>query len=299
MAAINFPDSPSVNDVFTAGTSTWKWTGVAWETVGYDYAIGATGPTGPTGPTGATGPTGPTGLQGATGETGPTGATGATGAGYDSTTSTTSLSVATGSKAFTVTNIGAFAAGMRVRVVYQTSPATYMEGLIASIVGSVITVTVTTVSGSGTFATWKFTVMGATGSTGSTGPTGPTGAASTVAGPTGPTGSTGATGPGVPTGGTTGQILAKIDGDNYNTQWVDDTAGAVSLTDLTDVTTPTPANGEVLFYDGSVNAWVNTSFLELLVAFGVTSGDGGSYNTTEFAGTIDGGLYNTTEFING
>jgi hypothetical protein len=38
MAAINFPDSPSVNDVFTAGTSTWKWTGVAWETVGFDGA---------------------------------------------------------------------------------------------------------------------------------------------------------------------------------------------------------------------------------------------------------------------
>jgi hypothetical protein len=39
-------------------------------------------------------------------------------------------------------------------------------------------------------------------------------------GPTGPTGSTGATGPGVPVGGTTGQILAKSSGTDYATQWV-------------------------------------------------------------------------------
>jgi hypothetical protein len=30
MAAIDFPNSPTVNDVFTAGNSTYKWTGTAW-----------------------------------------------------------------------------------------------------------------------------------------------------------------------------------------------------------------------------------------------------------------------------
>lgn len=30
MAAIDFPNSPAVNDVFTAGNSTYKYTGVAW-----------------------------------------------------------------------------------------------------------------------------------------------------------------------------------------------------------------------------------------------------------------------------
>jgi hypothetical protein len=58
---INFPDSPSVNDLFTVGDRTWEWTGTAWDTVEQIIA----GPTGPTGPTGATstvtGPTGPTG----------------------------------------------------------------------------------------------------------------------------------------------------------------------------------------------------------------------------------------------
>jgi hypothetical protein len=41
--------------------------------------------------------------------------------------------------------------------------------------------------------------------------------------PRGDTGATGATGAGVAVGGTTGQVLAKIDGTNYNTQWVNQT----------------------------------------------------------------------------
>jgi len=36
----------------------------------------------------------------------------------------------------------------------------------------------------------------------------------------GPTGATGATGAGVPVGGTAGQVIEKIDGTDYNTQWV-------------------------------------------------------------------------------
>jgi hypothetical protein len=55
---------------------------------------------------------------------------------------------------------------------------------------------------------------GATGSTGSQGATGATGAQ-------GSTGATGSAGPGVASGGTEGQVLAKIDGTNYNTQWID------------------------------------------------------------------------------
>lgn len=42
---------------------------------------------------------------------------------------------------------------------------------------------------------------------------------------TGPQGPQGNPGQGVPTGGTTGQVLAKIDGTNYNTQWVTPSAG--------------------------------------------------------------------------
>lgn len=49
--------------------------------------------------------------------------------------------------------------------------------------------------------------------------------------PAGATGATGATGAGVPAGGSAGQVLEKIDGTDYNTQWATPTGG--SGTDLT------------------------------------------------------------------
>jgi len=83
MPAIDFPNSPSVNDTHTVGNRVWKWNGTVWEVVRstVPYSTGATGPTGPTGPTGSTGATGTTGstVTGPTGPTGPTGSTGATG----------------------------------------------------------------------------------------------------------------------------------------------------------------------------------------------------------------------------
>lgn len=43
---IDFPDSPLVNDTFTANGTTWIWTGEVWRTVGTTTAVGPTGPTG-------------------------------------------------------------------------------------------------------------------------------------------------------------------------------------------------------------------------------------------------------------
>ena len=93
---------------------------------------------------------------------------------------------------------------------------------------------------------------GDTGATGAQGPTGPTG----PQGPTGATGATGATGPqgpqgeqgeqgpagiGVPSGGTTNQILAKTDNLDYNTKWMDLSAENTSFdnTGLTYITEST------------------------------------------------------------
>ena len=79
--AIDFPDSPTLNQVFAVGTNSWTWNGSRWNVV----RTGITGPTGPqgaqglTGATGPAGPQGPQGLQGATGATGPQGATGPAG----------------------------------------------------------------------------------------------------------------------------------------------------------------------------------------------------------------------------
>ncbi|MFN9956917.1 MAG: hypothetical protein ACK55I_27765, partial [bacterium] len=73
MAAIDFPNSPSVNDTHTVGDRTWKWNGSVWAVVrATDLLVGPTGATGPTGANGQTGATGNTGAAGATGNTGPT-----------------------------------------------------------------------------------------------------------------------------------------------------------------------------------------------------------------------------------
>ena len=47
-------------------------------------------------------------------------------------------------------------------------------------------------------------------------------------GPQGPTGATGANGQGVPVGGSTGQVLRKASGDNYDTEWAAAASGGVS-----------------------------------------------------------------------
>jgi hypothetical protein len=33
MPAIDFPNSPTVNDTFTVGSVTWKWDGSVWQSV--------------------------------------------------------------------------------------------------------------------------------------------------------------------------------------------------------------------------------------------------------------------------
>lgn len=60
MSAIDFPNSPAVDDTFSAGANVWRWTGTVWQVV----RVTPTGPTGATGATGASGPTGPTGTSG-------------------------------------------------------------------------------------------------------------------------------------------------------------------------------------------------------------------------------------------
>jgi len=86
---IDFPNSPTLNQLFSAGDQLWYWDGSVWRISVAQGPVGPTGPLGPTGPTGAAstvtgptgplGPTGPTGSIGATGPIGPTGSTGPTG----------------------------------------------------------------------------------------------------------------------------------------------------------------------------------------------------------------------------
>lgn len=47
--AIDFPNTPNIGDEVSEGDRTWRWSGVAWQTVATEVP-GPTGPTGPTGP---------------------------------------------------------------------------------------------------------------------------------------------------------------------------------------------------------------------------------------------------------
>lgn len=108
--------------------------------------------------------------------------------------------------------------------------------------------------------TGNLVVTGGAGEQGPPGPAGPQGPAGATGatgpqGPQGPTGATGATGPqgpagqGVPTGGTAGQILSKIDGVNYNTQWVDPPSGGGGG-GVTSITLTQPAAGLTISSSG-------------------------------------------------
>ncbi len=60
MPAVNFPDNPTVNQTFTVGDRTWKWTGTTWDAEVTLQIVGEQGPVGPQGPAGPQGPQGET-----------------------------------------------------------------------------------------------------------------------------------------------------------------------------------------------------------------------------------------------
>jgi hypothetical protein len=101
----------------------------------------------------------------------------------------------------------------------------------------------------------------------------------------------------VPVGGTTGQILAKASGGDYDVGWVDATNAtfSISLKDLLDVTvddSPTDAIGYNLQWDGS--AWTaqpsaargSTSFTNANSAYTPVVGDEFSFVLFTYAGTV-------------
>lgn len=89
---------------------------------------------------------------------GDTGSTGPTGASYGGT-STTSLTIGTGSKAFTTQAGLAYQNGARVRASSAANTSNWMEGL-AAYSGTTLTITADKTGGSGTHADWNFNVVG-------------------------------------------------------------------------------------------------------------------------------------------
>jgi hypothetical protein len=90
----------------------------------------------------------------------------------------------------------------------------------------------------------------------------------------------------VPTGGTTGQILSKVSGTDYDTQWVNNTGGtgASALADLTDVNVGNLITDQILKWNGSV--WVNASTTGAVQGLEI---DGGTASSQATELNINGG----------
>ena len=93
-----------------------------------------------------------------------------------------------------------FNEGIRLRASVNGGSNQWMEGVVQSYVGNLLTIGVDIKSGFGTFHDWLINVAGQPGADGAPGPTGPAGAPGGPSGASGPTGPQGLTGPTGPTG---------------------------------------------------------------------------------------------------
>jgi hypothetical protein len=108
---------------------------------------------------------------------------------------------------------------------------------------------------------------------GPTGPQGPAGAAGAT-GAQGPAGSNGANGQGVPVGGTTGQILRKASGTNYDTEWAAAGSGSGSVTSVALAGTGLSISGSPVTTSGTITA---------NVSYGTTASTAAEGNDTRIA----------------
>ena len=273
--------------------------------IGPAGAQGPVGIAGPQGPVGATGPAGPQGLQGLQGIAGPTGAAGPQGS-----------------------------AGLVYRNIWQIG-SIYTAGDVVSRSGASYVATAMSVGQDPATTPGSWGVLsdrGATGANGTQGVAGPAGPAGAVgpagaqgpagptglqgvagavgatgpigpAGPTGATGTAGANGQGVPTGGTAGQVLAKVDGTDFNAAWTTPAGGgAGASTQLrankiggsgescplaVSTTASTVAFNNVLTSPSNGNSWNGSVFT-------VGSGQGGLYMVQARAHTPDASTPSST-----
>jgi hypothetical protein len=262
----------NINDAYLISGDLYIWDGTDWNNVGQIQ-----GPTGPTGPTGVRGDDST--VPGPTGPSGPTGATGTAGLGYAGITFTLSSYVSSTASG-TVNKVDALVVGSSIRIISPSNPLIYADGIVFSITGTSVDITVLFDNTGGTLASITSAMpVSITGTRGVTGPTGPTGA-------TGPIRSTdiSTTPPSSPMVGDlwynseTGQTFVF-----YDSYWVENVSGIAGPEGPIGPTGATGANSTVTGPTGLTGA---TGATGPGVAAGGTEGqvllkvDGTDYNTT-------------------
>jgi hypothetical protein len=155
----------NVNDAYLIGGDLYIWDGAEWNNVGQIQ-----GPTGPTGPTGVRGDDST--VPGPTGPTGPTGATGTAGLGYAGITFTLS-SYSSSTASGTVNKVDALVVGSPIRIISPSNPLVYADGIVFSITGTSVDITVLFDNTGGTLASITSPMpVSITGAVGFTGPSG-------------------------------------------------------------------------------------------------------------------------------
>ena len=93
-------------------------------------------------------------------------------------TSATSLLIATGANVFTTQASKLWVNGQYLQIASNANAVNYMHGTVTSYSGTTLTMNITDIGGSGTFADWNISISGTQGPVG---PTGPAGAGNVIA----------------------------------------------------------------------------------------------------------------------
>lgn len=158
-------NSPGDAYMVSGDVYVWDATNSEWDNIGPIQ-----GPTGPTGPQGLRGDDST--IAGPTGPTGPTGATGTAGLGYAGITFTLA-SYSSSTASGTVNKVDALVVGSPVRIVSPSNPLIYADGIIFSITGTSVDITVLNDNTGGTLASITSPMpLSISGQVGSVGPTG-------------------------------------------------------------------------------------------------------------------------------
>jgi hypothetical protein len=191
----------------TSGTSGVAGTSGEAGTSGTSGTSGAAGTSGEAGTSGTSGEAGTSGTSGEAGTSGTSGEAGTSGtSGENGTSGTSGENGTSGTSGFGTSGTSGFG----------TSGTSGENG------------TSGTSGENGTSGTsGEAGTSGTSGENGTSGTSGENGTSGTSgeAGTSGTSGESGTSGQGVPAGGTTSQVLAKIDGTDYNTEWVDQSGG--------------------------------------------------------------------------